>query len=300
MFDANSSEYSLQLMKRDIDDIRNYSTMLLDLVLETDKKPLQEEIDKIKTQYHIDHCWIKHNDKIIGVVKIIKNTFYSLGLIDGLSEEELVKIIDMIEQDILSYHAFKIETTVHERYLNAVRSLNYHMEYSRKKMTLNLKDVDMSIVKEPSYDIKEYRSRYLKDVTLLFIDAYKESVDEQIGMFSERIAHSAMNSIMKGSFGDFRDDLSGMIFDKDEMVAAVLVTILENCPFVVIIGVRRKYQGKSYGINLLSWVIRKVKEQSFSELKLWVTYENQTALKLYEYLGFKEILTIYALTKEFQ
>lgn len=294
----DNNEFRLKLIDRSPKELKLFAEMTIELVIEADKKPVDDEIIKIQSQYHVDHVWILKNSKVFGVVKLLRGTFYGLGLPIEASNKDLDQIFQIVERDIKSYHSYTVEATIHESLLKVALERNYEFQFSRKKMELSLKTAKR-LVDFSELIINKFYNKDLYTVIDLFIDAYKDSVDERVGMFGEKIAHSAIRSILRGNFGIFRPDLSGLIHtDSGELIAAVLISISEECPFIVIIGVKRAIQNNQYGKKLLSWTIKSLITEGFEKLRLWVTIENTTALRIYESMGFEEIFKIHAVIRQ--
>jgi GNAT superfamily N-acetyltransferase len=177
-------------------------------------------------------------------------------------------------------------------------SRNYQIAFSRKKMELNLDQV-INALDYQDLIIKPYNKKVQQELAEVFIDAYSGSVDEKVGMFDRSIAHSAIISIMNGEFGKFMPELSGLLYNEDGgiLIGGILMTALEGCPFVVIIGIHRDFQQTSMGRRLMCWSIDKAKKYKYNKMRLWVTVENKVASNLYDSLGFKEVLSISSVTK---
>lgn len=300
MSNPSNSIFTLQVLRRKNQDIKQYAEYSLKYVLEVDQKGIDVEIEKIKSRFHIDHCWILKNGTRLGIVKIIRNNFYQLGLPPGLENKEIDQIFEVIEKEIASFNVYRMEGTLHSKYVSTVLNRNYKISYSRKKMELNL-DLVVNTAGFQDLVMKPFAKNDLRELGDVFSDAYSGSVDERIGMFDRSIAHSAIRSIMDGEFGDFAPELSGLLYDKDgkHMIGGILITLLENYPIVMIIGVQRGHQQMGMGRKLMSWTIDKVKQNNYNKLRLWVTIENTIASSLYESLGFKEILSTSTVVKLF-
>jgi GNAT superfamily N-acetyltransferase len=291
--------FSLKLVKNNPKDLLDYVRLMIEWVDEIDKRPIRDEINKIQSQYHIDNFFIMRDGNAVGVVKITHSTFYSMGLTKEVSKEEYDLVFDLIEDDLKGWRIDRYEATLHANFVPYALSRGYEIEFSRKKLKLDLETVkNMS-----DYDgliSRTYQRGDLSNLIDTFIDAYRESVDEKIGMFGGGIASSAISSILRGNFGVFIPEMSPLILanDSDYIEAASLTTISEGCPFVVIIGVRRAEQSKGYGRKLLSWVIDRAKREGYDEIRLWVTEENTKASHLYDSMGFREISRISSLVKK--
>ncbi|MFV2016283.1 MAG: GNAT family N-acetyltransferase, partial [Candidatus Heimdallarchaeota archaeon] len=241
---------------------------------------------------------IMRNEEKFGIVKIIRNNYYNLGLPPRLTRDEINQILDLIENDIAGFHNYRLEGTVHSKYVPIILKRNYQITFSRKKMELKLDKASNTLDYQDLY-IRPFRKKVLRELADVFIDAYSDSIDEKVGMFDGSIAHSAIRSIMNGEFGEFIPKLSGILYDEDgkRMIGGILITSLEDCPFVVIIGIHRDFQRLSLGRKLMCWSIDKAKQHNYNKMRLWVTIENTNASKLYESLGFIDLLSISSVIK---
>lgn len=293
---TETTEISIELLTREYDEMKLFAEFSQKYVEEVDKRPIIDEIKKIKARSHIDHCWILRNKEKLGIVKIIRGNFYNLGVPSDLDTTQLNEILSIIEKDILAFHNYRIEGTMHSKYLPIALDRDYKVEFSRKKMELDFSNLK-NCIPIRTIELKPYKNDHFRELTDVYIDAYKGSIDERVGMFDQSIAYSALKSIMSNDFGSFRPDLSGLVFIDKELIGGILITILENCPFVVIVGLKRKYQLKRRGRELMCWAIEKSRKDGYNKMRLWVTTENEIALRLYENLGFKEILSINSVYK---
>jgi len=291
------SDYHLEILKKTDDQMEEYATMLLRLVIEIDKRPVDIEINKIKGFYHIDHYFIVHKKERIGIVKIFQGTFYYLGLEEEVEEVEIPSIIRKIEEYLGGWRINQLDAQVEDRYTSALVHVGYKIEFSRQKMLLNLAGVRNLTKEEEHFQVLDP-----KDPTALIdmvTDAYRYSIDENVGVFKTGMAATEIPAILKGKFGEFKPNLTPLLFadDSDYMTGACLVSISEDQPFIVLIGVRRSEQGQGIGRRLLSGVIRKSIAEGYSEIRLWVTKGNEAAEKLYISLGFKPVTSIHYMSR---
>lgn len=292
----NDQIYRLEIIKQKADDQHAFIQASLKYVKEIENKSIKKMVQQLRSDVHIDHCWIKRGNESIGVVKIFKSTFYSFGVSNDLEEEEISKILHLIESDIAAWRHRKIETTLISNYLQIALENGFKVEFSRMKMSLSL-DQTKNLTNYNSLDLKVFQTQYVDPIIEMFVDAYNGGIDEKIGMFGKSVAHSAIHSVLNGKFGTFRSDLSAVIFNENKIIGGALTTIFEGHPFVVIIGVIRRNQKSGFGRKLLSWIINQTKLCKYNEIRLWVTVENNSALKLYESIGFKKMMQIYTLYK---
>ncbi|MDH5403091.1 MAG: GNAT family N-acetyltransferase [Candidatus Heimdallarchaeota archaeon] len=299
MVSIQKSTYSLEMISGKKDQIKEFVLASFKWVKEIERRDVEQEINRIKGNYHIDHCWILRNSEKIGVVRIVRGLFYALGLDDAVSPVEIPKILDEICLDTSSWNFNKLEATIHQDFLHFLIEKEFMIDYSRKKLLI--KFADFSPVPIDETIIVDYSKIHFHQVVNTFIDAYRGSIDEKIGMFGPNIARSAIESIINGNFGKFIPELSGVILEKDTnyVQGAVMCTISENIPFVVIIGLRSLYKNQGLGRKLLTWCILRSIQKGYEEMSLWVTTENNNALHLYKSLGFTEVLTIFKMQKNF-
>ncbi len=290
-----ASRFRIELIKRARPEMIKFATMTMELVKEYDKKSISKELDHIQSQFHIDNCWILREEEPVGVVKIYRSTFYALGLIETLSDEEKITILQLMVSDMSPWNSNRIEATLHTDYYDYAKKIGFKCEFSREKLYLNL-NAKNNVQDFQDLNIRTYRVTDFKQITNMFIDAYQGSIDEKIGMFGKEIAYSAIQSIIRGNFGEFQKDLSAVVLDaNNDIIAGVMTTISEGLPFIIIIGVSRISQNLGFGRKLLSWVIAKAEEHQYESMKLWVTVENHHAYQLYNSIGFKPVLKVQTL-----
>lgn len=268
-------------------------------VLEAEKRRLKDEVNRImKNTSFIDHCWIKRDDTIVGVVRIRDNTFYSLGLDPSLNEDEIDKILDVIIRDMGYWKPSEIEASIHERYVPFLEKKGFNRQFSREQMEVYLENVrgkkslTYGSFKELSWNEKEkYRD--------LFVDAYAGTIDEKIEMFTPLNASFILEIIRSEEFGRVLKDLSIFVEEDGNYVGGVICTNFEESIFVAIIGVRKSHQGRGIGRTILTEVAeRALKKEDLQKISLWVTTENTAARNLYLSMGFEPKIRVYALKKK--
>jgi len=292
---TTQADYSLDLLKKRPQDVYGYAEATLKLVKEMDQRPINVEVNRINSQYHIDHYYILKKRERIGVVKIFQGNYFALGLEETVPPDDYPIILHAIEDYLGGWRINRIEATLHENFKPAFLHNGYQIEFCRIKMVLKLSQ-STKLVDSDETISRTYQTGDLHGIVEMASDAYRGSVDEQIGVFSGGMASSAISSILKGAYGEFRDDMTPLIVAEGSnyIEAASITTISEGNPFVVLIGVRRAEQGKGYGRALLSWVIRKALEEGFEEIRLWVTAGNTIAYNLYQSMGFEDLTRIYS------
>ncbi len=257
-----------------------------------------EELKKLKQHSNAFFYWIKKNDKIIGTIKIRRDSlFYRLGLSPDLSDDDIYNVFDLIERNMTflypkSRYYGKVNSFLYPYAIN----FGFTYEYSRVKMELSI-DNARNLSDYHDLNLVKYNETMLSSMVEMFVDAYSGTIDEKIGMFGRSFAYNAIYSVIKGEYGDFDPDLSAIVMDGNDVVAASLISLSEGGAFIVIIGVGKKAQNKGMGRKLISYNIDKSREYGLNSIKLWVTVENTRALHLYSSLGFKEQSRIFSIFK---
>lgn len=261
---------------------------------------ISEEISIIEKYRNIRPFWIRNDlEQNVGTVKIRRDsTFFGFGVIPNLTEDEIKQIFNIIENEInFWFSKTRLYATVSTKYIDAAVAHDYIIEFSRYKMHLEFDEVN-NLAPYDDLELIPYAERWFPEMVECFIDAYSGTIDEKIGMFSATIAHNAIRSIFEGKFGEFKTELSVLYVDPDgNLVGASLITISEGNPLIVIIGVLRDEQGKSLGRKMLSANIELCMKYGYDDLTLWVTRENESALSLYQNMGFKIQHQIYSIYK---
>ena len=70
------------------------------------------------------------------------------------------------------------------------------------------------------------------------------------------------------------------------------VLILDGNYTIANLGILKKYQGKGYGKELLSYILNLACENNLSEISIRVKESNEIAYNMYKKFGFKEISKI--------
>ncbi len=266
-------------------------------VKEDDQRGIKTEINKIKkNSAHIDYCWIYLDDEKVGVVRIRKGSFFRFGLKPDIQREHIPFILEIIIKDVNIWRPKKLEAFVHEDYKTYLLDRGFKEEYSRLMMEL-----DPRLQKHPpelnGWNIESLNWRRVNKIAELFQDAYSNSIDELIGMFNPTYSKYILSVIKKGEFGKVNKEFSYFVKQDKEYVAGLICTEYQNELFLVIIGVKRAFQAKGLGKNLILKLIEDInKSEGFDKITLWVTFENTNARELYLKIGFNQVFRVYALS----
>ncbi len=286
-------QYQLSEVKTQ-NDLTIFVKMSLFLVNEIDKNGLEHELNVLNKNLEIHNYFILNSQTKVGVVKIFQGNFFHLGLDNSISKEDHLAIISEIENNILNWRVNKIEATIDKSFSHALNKLGYQTHFIRKKMYLNLSNIKNISEKEDIF-YRIYSDEILENIADMAIDAYRGTIDEEVGIFSGFTSISSISSIINNEYGLFNKELSPILTaqNSDYVEAATLTTINEKNPFIVLIGVRKSEQSKGLGRKLLSYVIKKSINLGYGSISLWVTEKNDNALRLYNSVGFIEITSVH-------
>lgn len=292
-------DFSVKLLNLIHKEIIEFAKYTLKYVAEVDSRSFDKEVKMIQDYYNINNYWIMADDQRIGVVKIFRNNYYSLGFEEKPIHKNLSLILAEIENQINIWNGSTIDATVNEKYINNLGAMGYEIQYSRNKMVLNLQDAK-NLEKFKDITVEAFKNDSLKLLGEVFSDAFKDTFDEKTGFFNSQIAYSSLQSIFHGTYGEFKPELSAIVWDKTKKTVkgAALITISEDSPFIVIIGIRTEFQHSGLGRKLMSYLINKSLQQDYQKMRLWVTTQNTVARKLYESLGFNDVVRVYTLSKK--
>lgn len=288
----------MELVGFDRESMTNFAKLSIEYIQEMDKKSLQKEIDAIMNYSNINNYWIFHEQVKIGLVKIFRNNFYALTFFREIQDHDQIEIIKLIEEYTNTWFEKRIEAIVHSRFYKILKIQDYSMLYSRTKLVINFEQAQ-NLISYDDINIHSFDINQLELLVSTFIDAFQGTFDEKTGFFNSKIAHSSLQSIIRGHYGEFRPELSGIIYDNQDqsILGGALITISENIPFVILVGIKSEQQNKGYGRKLFSYLFEKSKDEGFDEMKLWVTVENTVASEFYLSLGFEILSTVHTMEK---
>ncbi len=259
---------------------------------EMDMNDLDFEIHEIKRRMNfVDHCIITSGKNIIGVVKMTYSSFFSLGIDKSADHNTQREVFRLILKDIFYLRPAEIRTTLSSRFKPLFDEAGFRYQFGREKMVLTLGEAT-ALSEVNSEELWFLEWKYFDAVVEMYIDSYRGTIDEKIGMFGEDIAESAIRQVSEGEFGKVVKELSVFYKDGDRLTSGIITSVNENQLFVVIIGTRRSEQGKGIGRKLLTYVITQGRKMGYKTLSLWVTTENISAKGLYTSMNFKSVVSV--------
>ena len=284
-----SSDFEIITISRTDEELIKFIKLSQQWVIESDKNTVEVELGLHKRRMkHMDYCWIILNDRIVGVVKMGVSIFYSIGLDPCLTQEQSFEIFKLIISDISLTAPLRISSNTNAKFWEMLQGLGFVQEFGREKHALELTKVKKTF-NYSDLNLEKLNWRKISKITDLFIDAYKNSIDENIGIFNKPSAIIAIQEIKGGLYGIVIPELSYFVISGKKLIAGIITTINESQLFIVIVGVRVEYQYKGIGKKLLSLVIERGKKMGYLWIKLWVTRENIIAKQMYSSLGFVKI-----------
>lgn len=289
-----SSRYSLDIV--DSSELDNFARKTIELISYLDYRTVEEEIFRLSSFSHISHFWIKRDDEIIGVVKISLFHFYDLGLIPHVGNGDIPDIMNAIELKMRKAFTGRIHANIQGTHMNQMIDLQWKEEYSRYRMGISLSDIK-NLSRYSDIKISQFKDDYFEKLCSLFTSAYEGGIDEKIGMINKDTIADSMNDIIEGKYGELQRDLSVVAFSNwGKVIGASLITLSENCAFLVIIGVSSKHQRKGVGRKLVSYNVDRCIEKGMTCMKLWVTAKNP-AVEFYKSMGFEILTKVSSMTK---
>lgn len=165
----------------------------------------------------------------------------------------------------------------------------------RFEMTRGITIQKLGTARPQGFQIKKYKSAYLKELNKLDREAYRGEADELLFRVNNDISNSTPASKIVGSaLGRFDKSLSEFIFRDKALAGAVYCVARGSDVLVANIATACKYRKMGLATLLLSRVLNRMGEQGYSGCRLFVSAENQKAINLYKKFNFKvERIRIY-------
>jgi ribosomal protein S18 acetylase RimI-like enzyme len=121
----------------------------------------------------------------------------------------------------------------------------------------------------------------------LFLEAYRGTVDDEGETLDGSVAE--VRDTLAGKYGAFLGSCSFVIEDRSAPVCATLVTLWEGRPLLAYMVTHPDQQRRGMGTFLIKRSVNTLQAQGYEELELFVTRANQSAIRIYERLGFRDV-----------
>lgn len=226
--------------------------------------------------------WVKKNNNRVGGVLLEKNYMNCLFTIPPCDEFDL--ILDKIKNHLISESEKGESITVGS--VKAKRLKNYEdagfiIKEQRRCMIRTTEKIEYSFPED--FKLIEVNENRKEDLIKLFVDAFSDDYDNRSYEQSKLDIEFYLKHLSENE--SVVDSSRVIIHSKsEEIIGACLVSIWEGWPNIYDIAVKREYQGKGLGNNLLKRAITEL-EETYPVIRLFVTVGNP-AEEMYNKLGF--------------
>lgn len=127
----------------------------------------------------------------------------------------------------------------------------------------------------------------LDQIASCFLDAYEGTVDYEGENLQQ--TKDELRRVYTGYYGQFMEDASFLLFEDDNVQAGLLTCLYRGEPTITYTFTRKSKQRLGYATLLIGLACQVLYKKGYHSLFLYVTIENNDALRLYESLGFEEV-----------
>ena len=146
----------------------------------------------------------------------------------------------------------------------------------------------LDIKRPQGFQIRKFKSIYLKQLDRLDREAYQGGPDELLFRVNNDISNSTPASKIVSSFiGRFDKSLSEFIFRENVLVGAIYCVARGSDVLVANIATARKYRKIGLASLLLGRVLNRMGKEGYAGCRLFVSADNVKALNLYKKFKFK-------------
>jgi ribosomal protein S18 acetylase RimI-like enzyme len=122
----------------------------------------------------------------------------------------------------------------------------------------------------------------------LMLAAYRGTVDDEGETEADAVAE--IDQVMEGGYGRFLSDCSFVVADDaGRPIGASMVTLFESDPVLTYVVVHPEMKRRGIGTFLLAASGNALLTAGYSQLDLFVTEANESAVNLYRKLGFQVV-----------
>lgn len=150
------------------------------------------------------------------------------------------------------------------------------------KMTIELKQemiFDNYVITNLDLDQKER-------VAVSMLDAYENTVDYEGEDINDTKAE--IENVINNGYGKFMIEASFMIKKNNEVASVIVISLYENIPTIIYVFTMKKYAKKGMASYLIKKSMQALYNLGYEKLQLFVTRDNNEAIRIYQKLGFIE------------
>ena len=150
------------------------------------------------------------------------------------------------------------------------------------KMTIELKQ-------EPIFDnyiITNFDLNHKEEMAFSMLDAYKDTVDYEGEDINDTKAE--IENVINNGYGKFMIEASFMIKKNNEVASVIVISLYENIPTIIYVFTMKKYAKKGMASYLIKKSMQALYNLGYEKLQLFVTRDNNEAIRIYQKLGFIE------------
>ncbi len=192
----------------------------------------------------------------------------------------------------------KKEETIFKR--NNINTLKFVYEVKNDKMdkltSYGFYKKDANIIMNLKLENKKFPLRYNDISFRSFIkgkdDKLRCDIQNEVFYEIDRIPLTPRDIAYECSKNFFIDNMAKFITLNGEEIGYGQVLILDGNYTIANLGILKKYQGKGYGKELLTYLLNLASENNLSEISIRVKESNEIAYNMYKKFGFEEILKV--------
>ena len=137
-------------------------------------------------------------------------------------------------------------------------------------------------------DIRPVDKDRIREIAQIMLDSYIDTPDYEGESLNDTIKEISM--MFRGYYGEFLKDASLAAYNEDdEIVACLFMCEFKNEPTLTYMFTRKDHQGQGYATSLIQAAEGALAELGYDRIFLFVSEENEPALRLYKHLGFMAI-----------
>lgn len=180
-------------------------------------------------------------------------------------------------------NTLKFVYEVKDGIMNDLTSYGFHKKDANIIMTLKLKNKNFPL----KYNDISFR-QFIKGKD----DRLRCNIQNEVFYEVDRIPLTPRDIAYEYSRSFFIDNMAKFITLNGEDIGYGQVLILDGNYTIANLGILKKYQGKGYGKELLSYLLNLASENDLTEISIRVKESNEIAYSMYKKFGFEEISKI--------